>query len=223
MAMQEGTLELIEKARSAIIALNKREVITLAEKAAATLTGTDLLNVIEEGFTAGIKVVGDRFGSGEMFLPELVAAAESMRKALEIIEPKLRESKVSRKSAGKVVLATVKGDLHDIGKSMVKSLLTANGFEVTDLGTDVPAEIIIQSAEEVGADIIGVSALLTTTIIEQKNLIGMLDDKGFRGDFKVMVGGAAASRGWAKEIGADGFGADASDAVKLALELLTNN
>jgi trimethylamine corrinoid protein len=220
MAMQEGTLELIQKTKSAIISLNEREVITLAEKAAATLTAADLLKVVEEGFTAGIKIVGDRFGNGEMFLPELVAAAECMRKGFEIIEPKLREGKVSRKSAGNVVLATVKGDLHDIGKSMVKSLLIANAFEVTDLGTDVPTEIIIQSAQQVRADIIGVSALLTTTIVEQKNLITMLHNRNLRKDFKIMVGGAAASRAWAKEIGADGFGADANDAARLALELL---
>jgi len=215
-----GQQELQKKAREVILALDKEETCRLAEGAVSQLSGSDLVELIEKGFSAGLSILGDKFGKGEIFLPELVAAAEAMKEGLKIIEPKLRDSKVNRESLGKIVLASVEGDLHDIGKSIVGSLLTARGFEVIDLGVDVPTAEIVGSAREVGANIIGLSALLTTTLIAQKNLIDLLKEKGLRKKHKVMIGGAAASRDWAKTIGADAFGADANEAVRLAMEFV---
>lgn len=156
MATQSNQQEFKEKAKEAILALDKVEVVRLAERAVSELNVSDLIGLIEEGFNTGLSIIGDRFGRREMFLPELIAAAEAMKEALKIIELKLRESKVNRGSLGKIVLATVKGDIHDIGKTIVGSMLTARGFDVIDLGTDVPADEIISSAEGEGAHIIGV-------------------------------------------------------------------
>ena len=132
MAAEVKVDELRIKAKEAIITINKAEAFRIAEQASSELSGSDLVDLIEEGFRAGIVVVGDKFGRGDMFLPELVASAEAMKGAIEIMEPKLRESKIARQPAGRIVLATVKSDLHDIGKTMVASLLTASGFEVID-------------------------------------------------------------------------------------------
>ncbi len=210
-----------KKAKEAIITLNKAAAIQIAEQAAAEISAAELLDLIEGGFKAGIMVVGDRFGKGDMFLPELVAAAETMKRALAILEPKLRESQVTQELMGKIVIATVKGDLHDIGKTMVSSLLMANGFEVIDLGIDVATPVIIEAARDNAADMICLSALLTTTILAQKEVIDALEEMGYRDDFKVMIGGAASSESWAQEIGADAYGADAQEATEIAISLLT--
>ncbi len=210
-----------EKAKEAIISLNKAAAIQIAEQASSEMKAADIIDLIEGGFKAGIMVVGDRFGKGDMFLPELVAAAETMKRALAILEPKLRESQVTQEPLGKIVIATVKGDLHDIGKTMVSSLLMANGFEVIDLGIDVAAPIIIEAARKHEANMICLSALLTTTILAQKEVIDALQEMGYRDDFKVMIGGAASSESWAQEIGADAYGADAQEATEIAIDLLT--
>ncbi len=218
-AVQDQSLQ--EKAKEAIITLNKAAAIQIAEQAASEMSAAELLDLIEGGFKAGIMVVGDRFGKGDMFLPELVAAAETMKHALAILEPKLRENQVTQELMGKIVIATVKGDLHDIGKTMVSSLLMANGFEVIDLGIDVATPVIIEAARENAADMICLSALLTTTILAQKEVIDALQEMGYRDDFKVMIGGAASSESWAREIGADAYGADAQEATEIAIDLLT--
>jgi corrinoid protein of di/trimethylamine methyltransferase len=220
MATEVKVNELRQEAKEAIIAINKAEAFRIAEQASSELSAFDLVGLIEEGFRAGIIVVGDKFGKGDMFLPELVAAAEAMKGSLEIMESKLRESKIVRQPVGRIVLATVKSDLHDIGKTMVASLLTASGFEVIDLGVDVDTADIIDAAENREADIIGLSALLTTTIEGQKEVIESLQEKGRRKRFKIIIGGAASSRSWAEEIGADAYGADAQEAVGIAKELL---
>ena len=212
-----------EKAKEAIITLNKAAAIQIAEQAASEMDAAELIDLIEGGFKAGIMVVGDRFGKGDMFLPELVAAAETMKRALAILEPKLRENQVAQKPLGKIVIATVKGDLHDIGKTMVSSLLMANGFEVIDLGIDVATPVIIEAARENTADMICLSALLTTTIMAQKEVIDALQEMGYRDDFKVMIGGAASSKSWAQEIGADAYGADAQEATEIAIDLLSES
>ena len=196
-----------QKAKEAIITLNRGAAIQIAEQTSSELSAAELLDLIEGGYKAGIMVVGNRFGKGDMFLPELVAAAEIMKSSLAILEPKLRENQISQEPAGKIVIATVKGDLHDIGKTMVSSLLMANGFEVIDLGIDVATLNIIEAAREHQADMICLSALLTTTILAQKEVVDALKEMGHREDFKVMIGGAASSKKWAEEIGADRAGA----------------
>ena len=220
MATEAQEQGLQQKAKEAIITLNKAAAIQIAEQAASELGAAELVDLIEGGFKAGIMVVGDRFGKGDMFLPELVAAAETMKSSLAILEPKLRENQVTQKPLGKIVIATVKGDLHDIGKTMVSSLLMANGFEVIDLGIDVATLNIIEAARGNEADMICLSALLTTTIFAQKEVVDALQEMGHKEDFKVMIGGAASSKNWAEGIGADAYGADAQEAVEIAIDLL---
>lgn len=180
----------------------------------------DLNEVIEKGYVPGIQKVGKLWESGEYFLPELVTSAECMKAAMAIIEPELRKEKKNIKSIGKVVIGTVQGDIHDIGKNLVSSMLSANGFEVVDLGADVRLESFIESAEQESADFICLSALLTTTMAGQKRLIDMLKERNMYGRFKVLVGGAPVSQRWAEEIGADGYAENAVAAVKVAKDLM---
>lgn len=191
----------------------------LARKALAA--GLDPLESIQQGYLPGMQQVGKEFGDGQLFLPDVVLAAEAMKKAAAILEPEMKKRGSIRETAGCVVLGTVKGDVHEIGKSLVGTLLSANGFEVHDLGVDVPFEKFAEKAREVGADIVGVSALLTTTMTGQRNVIEALDDLGLRPGVKVMVGGAPVTRAWAEEIGADGYSEDAIGAVELAKSLMT--
>ena len=164
--------------------------------------------------------VGEQFGRGQMFLPDMMASAEAMRAAMAVLEPELKKQGTERPMAGVVVLGTTKGDIHEIGKTLVGTLLTAHGFRVHDLGVDVPGEKFAAKAQELGADIVGVSALLTTTMRNQKGVIEALEKAGLRSRVKVMVGGAPVSRRWADEIGADGYAKDAVSAVELARELV---
>ena len=182
-------------------------------------TGFDPLKAIEEGLAAGLKVVGDRFGSGEIFLPMLMISAEAAKKALAILEPVVAKGK-SRKVLGKVVIGTAEGDIHDIGKSIVAAMLTANGFEVHDMGCDVPTSEFIEKVKEVNPDVIGMSALLTTTMPRMAELIDALKKEGLREKVKVIVGGAPVSAAWAEQIGADAYGEDAMAAVDVVKNLL---
>jgi len=182
-------------------------------------TGFDPLKAIEEGLAAGLKVVGDKFGSGEIFLPMLMISAEAAKKALAILEPVVAKGK-SRKVLGKVVIGTAEGDIHDIGKSIVAAMLTANGFEVHDIGCDVPTSKFIEKVKEVNPDVIGMSALLTTTMPRMTELIDALKKEGLREKVKVIVGGAPVSAAWAEQIGADAYGEDAMAAVDVVKNLL---
>ncbi len=190
----------------------------LAEKAVEL--GIHPLEAIEEGFTAGINEVGERFEEGDMFLPELVAAAEAMKAALAILEPLLLEQQAKRKIMGRVVIGTMLHDIHDIGKDMVASMLTAAGFEVHNLGVNVPTDTFVDKVRELKPHILGLSALLTTTMPEQEAVIKALEKEGLRQEVKVVVGGAPVNQGWADTIGADGFAENAIDAVKLARGLV---
>ena len=178
-------------------------------------------DVIEKGMSPGMKEVGDRFARYEIYLPEMMMAAEAWEGAMRILEPKLLESGGERKKVGRVVLGTVKGDVHSIGKNIVGALLKMNGFEVFDLGVDVAASAFITKAEEVGADIIAASALMSTTIPQQKSIIEHLEARGARGKYRVLVGGGSTTQEWADSIGADGYGRTAGDAATLALKALT--
>ena len=205
----------LNEAKKSIKDADKGKAQELAKQAIAE--GMDPLEVINKGFRAGITEVGDLFGRGELFLPELILSAEAMKGATDILTSALP---AGAKERGKVVIGTAQGDIHDIGKSMVVSFLQANGFEVYDLGRDVEMQKFIDKAKEVDADIIGMSALLTTTMSMQKTLIQELKKTGLREKFKVMVGGAPATQRWADRIGADAYGVDAADAAKKATELL---
>jgi trimethylamine corrinoid protein len=207
--------QLIKEAAKSIIDADKAKAKELAKSAIAA--GMDPLEVIDEGFSVGIAKVGDLFGRGELFLPELILSAEAMKVATDILSASLPQG---AKKRGKVVLGTAQGDIHDIGKSMVVSFLQANGFEVYDIGRDVETQKFIDKAQEVDADIIGMSALLTTTMSGQKTLIEELKKAGLRDRFKVMVGGAPATQRWADRIGADAYGVDAADAAEKAMKLL---
>ena len=178
------------------------------------------LDAVNHGFVPGMTDVGDQFAQRRMFLPDMLASAEAMKSAMTILEPELKRSGTERQMAGTVVLGTTKGDIHEIGKTLVGTLLTAHGFKVHDLGVDVGAEKFAQTAREVGADVVGVSALLTTTMRNQKAVIECLDQAGLRPGVKVIVGGAPVSRKWAEEIGADGYGRDAVTAVELVKTLV---
>lgn len=178
------------------------------------------LDAITKGFVVGVNYIGDQFGAGEAFLPELVMAGEAMKAAVATLEPELLKMGATREIMGRVVLATVEGDIHEIGKTLVGTMLSASGFEVTDLGVDQPADKIIGKALEINADLIGMSALLTTTMVRQREVIEDLDKEGLRPRIKVMVGGAPITREWADKIKADGYSEDAVGAVKLAKDLL---
>jgi corrinoid protein of di/trimethylamine methyltransferase len=178
------------------------------------------LDAITKGFVVGVNTVGAAFGRGEAFLPELVMAGEAMKAAVAVLDPELKKRGTERKMLGKVVIATVEGDIHEIGKSLVATMLSASGFEVFDLGVDTPSDKIIGKALEVDADIIAMSALLTTTMVKQKEVIEELEKEGLRKKVKVLVGGAPVTRDWVTAIGADGFSEDAIGAVAIAKKIM---
>ena len=182
--------------------------------------GIDPLEAINQGFVLGANKVGENFSCGAAFLPELVMAGEAMKAAVAVLEPEMKRRGTSRQVLGKVVLATVQGDIHEIGKSLVGTMLSASGFEVYDLGVDVATARIIEKAKEVDADLVGLSALLTTTMVKQKEVIEELDKRGLRPRIKVMVGGAPVTRDWVQNIEADGYSEDAIGAISVAKQLV---
>lgn len=182
--------------------------------------GIDPLDAINQGFVVGVNQVGKEFGEGNVFLPELVMAGEAMKAAVAVLEPEMARLGMSRDVLGRVVLGTIQGDIHEIGKTLVGTMLSASGFQVYDMGVDVPVEKLVQKAREVNADIIGVSALLTTTMVRQRDVVEALDDMGIRSQVKVLVGGAPVTKAWADEIGADGYSEDAIGAVEVARKLV---
>lgn len=182
--------------------------------------GIDPLEAINKGFVPGVDYVGEQYARGEMFLPDLVLAGEAMKAAIAVLEPEIARQGGQRQTLGTVVIGTVEGDIHDIGKTLVATMLSVGGFRVYDLGVDVPVGKFVEVAREVHADIVGMSALLTTTMVRQRDVIEALEDAGLRSRVKVMVGGAPVTRSWAQEIGADGYSEDAIGAVAVARRLL---
>lgn len=204
----------------AVVSGDERQCVELAKKVLAQ--GIDPLEAIQEGFAAGMEIVGKNFEHGTFYLPNMMMAAEAMKAGVAILEPALASGEDTSASGrnGKVVLATIQGDMHDLGKNIVKLLVSTAGFDVIDLGKDVKVATIIKRAKEENADIIGASALMTTTMAYMRELVEELSELGHRDDFKVMVGGAPVTEDWAKEIGTDGYAKDAFGAVRLAKELV---
>lgn len=208
--------KIIKEAIESIMKCDKQMAAQIAEQALAE--GLDPVEVLTDGFSAGIKQVGDLFGRGQLFLPELMLAADVMQTVTGIFDSAMAGKTAQKK--GKMVFATVEGDVHDIGKGIVISLIKTQGIEVIDLGRDVPVSRIIEVTMQENADLIGTSALLTTTMVEQKKLEEELKKHGLKGKVKTMVGGAPVTQRWADRIGADAYGEDASEAVNKALELI---
>lgn len=203
--MKSQICELLQRGRV-------KDVKKLVEEALEA--GMDPKVILNEGLLEGMSIIGGKFKRNEVFVPEVLVAARAMTAGLSVLEPKLVE--VGNEPVGKAVIGTVKGDLHDIGKNLVAVMLKGAGFEVVDLGTDVETEDYIEKAEEVGADIIAMSALLTTTMPEMKEVIDALEEHGLRDKYIVMVGGAPVTANYAEQIGADYFTADAGSAAEAA-------
>ncbi len=209
---------IIKEAIDAMVKCNEAEAVAVMNRAIDA--GLDPVEILSEGFSAGIREVGDLFGKGRAFLPELMLAADVMKAVSEIVDKAVADSGKQTEKLGTMILATVEGDVHDIGKGIVASLIKTQGIEVIDLGRDVSAEVIVEKAVEHNADLIGTSALLTTTMGEQKKLEELLAAKGLKGKIKTMIGGAPVTERFAKRIGADAYGEDAAEAVEKALALL---
>jgi len=210
--------EIFAAMRQSVIDGDATRAAALAESALAN--GVPPLDAIENGFVPGLSYVGEQFGLGELFLPDMMLAARAMQKAVAILEPEMARQSATRHVVGRVVIGTVKGDIHEIGKNLVGMMLSTSGFEVHDLGVDVAPARFVEAAREHNADIIGVSALLTTTMAGQRTVVEALAAARMRPRVKVIVGGAPASESWASEIGADGYSEDAIGAVALARRLL---
>lgn len=209
--------KIIKEAKQTIIDHNKERAIQLTDQVIAG--GHEGMELLTRAFIPGISEVGDLFGRGQLFLPELVRSADVMQVVTDIIDASLPDQDIQMQK-GIFLIATVAGDVHDIGKCIVVSLLKANGYIVHDLGRDVATDTIIEEAVKLNVDIIGTSALLTTTMTRQKEVEAALKSAGLRDKFKTMVGGAPVTGRWAAKIGADAYAEDAQDAVLKAKELL---
>jgi 5-methyltetrahydrofolate--homocysteine methyltransferase len=209
-------MEITELTR-AVIEGDIEKALRLTQK--ALQEGVPPQKIYREGLIPGMEVVGKKMQSGEYFIPEVFLSAQVMKQALEVIRPTLMQAK-SESPLGKVVMGTVQGDLHDIGKNLVIAMLEGAGFEVIDLGIDTPSSKFVTAVKETGANILGLSALLSVTMLKMKDVINSLEEAGIRKNVKVIIGGASVSMGFAEEIGADGYAADAGSAVGLSKKLL---
>ena len=212
-----GNEELLARMEKAIVEGNRDEAEALAKEALEK--EMDLNEALEKGYILGIQKVGDLWEQGEYFLPELISGAECMKAAMQVLQPALDKAQITTKSLGKVIIGTVEGDIHDIGKSLVSSMLSANEFDVIDLGADVKMDRFIETAVSENADYICLSALLTTTMLNQKKIVESIKEKNLLDRFKIIVGGAPVNQKWADQIGADGYAENAMTAVKVAKKL----
>lgn len=181
-------------------------------------SGTDLNRLINDALISAMDIVGKRFADGDIYVPEMLVSAKTMKQGLDIIKPLLKSGEAEQR--GTIVMGTVKGDLHDIGKNLVTMMMEGAGFRIIDLGVDVKIEDLIDTVKKEEVDVLGLSALLTTTMPEMRKVIEALEEAGLRNQLKVIVGGAPIDQRFADEIGADGFGADAVEAVQLAREIV---
>jgi corrinoid protein of di/trimethylamine methyltransferase len=210
--------ELLTDLKNTLVEGKPDETVELTRK--ALQAGIEPMMIIRKGLTEGMDIVGERFQTGEFFLPNLVIAASGMKQAMEILKPELESNQQATDSLGTVVIGSVAGDIHEIGKSLVATMLSVNGFEVHDLGVDVANKTFVAKVKETGANILGLSALLTTTMTIQRQVINELEEAGVRDKVKVLIGGAPISQEWADTIGADGYAEDAIGAVELAKRLV---
>ncbi len=215
--MKNEDMSLFEKMADATVRGDEKECVSLAQK--TIKMGADPFEAIQKGFARGMRIVGDKFAKLECFLPEVLLSADAMDAAVEVLKPHLMQ-RTDGGFIGRVVIGTIHGDVHDLGKNIVKVMLGASGFTVYDLGNDVSVHQFIEKADEVGADIIAASALMTTTMAHMPDIDRMLKELGTRDKYLVMLGGAPVIAEWAREIGADGYGEDAADAVENAKKLM---
>ncbi|RJX24216.1 MAG: dimethylamine corrinoid protein 3 [Dethiobacter sp.] len=210
--------EILAKLQRAV----EEQDVEAAEAAAreAVAAGIDPFVAINEGLSPAMQTISDLFDDGELYVPQILFAAEAFMNAMAILTEKLSAEEVSKTKRGKVIVHTVQGDIHDIGKNIVGTMLTANGFEVIDLGRDVPIDVVVEKAKELGVDMVTGSALMTTTMPSQRDIVKALDEEGIRGKVKCMFGGAPVTKEWVDQIGADGYASNASEAVIVAKELM---
>jgi 5-methyltetrahydrofolate--homocysteine methyltransferase len=194
-----------------------KKVLVLSQVEQGLSDGLPAQEILQEGLIAAMDVVGQKMEQEEMFIPEVLRAAKTMEAGLALLQPHLAVGDL--KVSGTVVIGTVKGDLHDIGKNLVAMLLASAGFQVVDIGINVPAETFVEKVKEADADFLGMSALLTTTMPQMQETLKALDEAGLRSRVRVLVGGAPVTQGWADQIGADGYASDAGAAIKVAKEL----
>jgi 5-methyltetrahydrofolate--homocysteine methyltransferase len=212
----EVDMTIFEKIADEVQKGNSQTVEELVKEALSTEVSVE--GILNDGLVEGMNIVGEKFKNNECFIPEVLVSAKAMKQGLEILKPFLAETNV--KPLGKVVIGTIQGDLHDIGKNIVSMLLQGAGFEVIDLGADVPIDRFVESAKNEKADLVGMSALLITTMVNMKEVIRGLKEAGLKEDVKVIVGGAPVTRDFAVKIGADGYAPDAASGVDVARELL---
>lgn len=208
---------MFESLKSGIININMEETKNAVKKVIEL--GIDPLEAIEKGLSVGTKIIGEKFKKLEVFLPELIMAGDIFNEAMEILKPEIEAKKIKQAKKGNIVIGTVKGDIHKIGKDIVAMLLEISGYEVHNLGENISTSTFIDEAEKIGADFIGLSSLLTSTMPAQKDLIDALREKGIRSKYKVIVGGGPVTSEWTDEIGADGYAETAADAVTLIQKL----
>lgn len=209
---------LFEQMTDAVIAGYPDKARELAQE--GLQAGVDPLEAIDRGFKPGMDVVGEGFAKGELFIPDLMMSGEAMKAAIATLEPEMINRQQERQVLGKVVMGTVEGDIHEIGKTLVSTMLAASGFEVHDLGVDVSAPKFVETVRDVEADVVGLSALLTTTVLNQEVVIQALKEAGLRDHVKVLIGGVPANEEWAEEIGADAYADNATDAVDVVKRLV---
>jgi corrinoid protein of di/trimethylamine methyltransferase len=209
--------EILEKLSQAVLLGDMDGVPGMCQE--AVNAGYEPMVIINDGMAPGAREAGVKFSNGEYFLPQLVLAGEAMKGGLEILLP-LITAEARAQAKGVVVIGSVEGDVHDIGKNIVSALLIANGFQVTDLGIDVPTSVFVERAKSENADIVAMGSYMSTTLPQMRGVVDALKEAGFRDRLKVMVGGAAVTEAFAEEIGADGFGEDAAEAVEKAIELV---
>ncbi len=209
---------ILKKLADSILSFEEEVAKSAAQEALDA--GVDPLKALEKGLKVGIDIVGEKFSRDELFLPHLLMAADALNAAVSVLKKNIPLEAINKMRVGTIVIATVKDDIHDVGKNIVSALLSASGFEVHDLGKDVNEALIVDKAVAVDADIIMASALMTTTMRRQRGIIEELEFKGIRGQFLVMVGGGPTTQEWAIEIGADGYGKNAAEAIAVAKKLM---
>jgi len=212
-----GKKEIMQGLYEAILSLDADKARGMAEE--LIKTDIDITEAIETRMSPAMEEIGRKFQTGEMFLPELALSADVFQAAMDILQPKLSEAKQKVKPKGRIVMGSVKGDIHSIGKDLVCTMLKTAGFEVFNLGVDIPTFTFLEEAQKNEVDIIGLSALMTTTMPQQREIIEALNSEGLRGKFQVIVGGGSVNQEWANKIGADGYGESPAQAVELAKRL----